>query len=80
MKLNLTAGLDKDEEKLFRTEFISSAFMRKQIRNVLQKKIESYYAGMRDKGGYEKSSWAFDQADSIGYIRAMNELKNLLEN
>lgn len=79
MRTSLTAGLNAEDKKLFMQDFKSSAFMRKHIQNVMRKKIETYYAEMRNKDGYEKENWALNQADSIGYVRAMNELISLLE-
>lgn len=77
MKTSLTKNLDADQVKSFRQEFISSAFMRKQMAAVLDEKIESAYGRMRDRERYKDANWSLEQADSIGYIRAMVELKSL---
>ena len=80
MKTSLTSSLDADDKKLFTQEWKASAFMRRKLREfVNDKKVEKEFAFIRQKQNYESPSWALTQADSIGYLRAYEEILSLLE-
>lgn len=79
MKTVLTAGLNEEVKKQVRAEFIGSPVFRERLIAVLNGKKESLRSNVLSKSSYENPSWAYLQADSNGYERAINELISLLE-
>lgn len=79
MKTSLLADLEPDQKDEFNKQFIAAHYVRKQLVNVLTKKYLSRDAEEMNKEGYDSPSWAYKQADSVGYKRAIRELISLLE-
>ena len=80
MKTIWYKGLDADQKKDLRADFISAQVLRKRLTALLQEKIEIKRATMRNDELYEKGSWGNLMADSLGYERALNEIISLIEN
>ena len=78
MKTVLTKGLDKDKAGEVLLEFSSSAFFRQRLEEVMKEKIESSQKAARSRDRYLEPSWALNQADAIGYERALNEVISLI--
>lgn len=78
MKTVWTKGLDKDEINELRGDFTSSHVTRKRLVELLIDKISDAEKGSRTKEGYDCSNWAYKQADSIGYKRALHEIISLI--
>jgi len=79
MKKSWTNGLDKDLALEVRQHFTSSLILRKRlVAMLLEKDIEFSREG-RSKGGYDCPNWAYKQADSVGYSRALHEIIALIE-
>jgi hypothetical protein len=79
MKTSLLAALDADQKKSFTQEWRASAFMRRELISFLNtKKVEKERSFMRSRENYESPSWALMQADSIGYLRAFEEIISIL--
>lgn len=80
MKLKTTwyTGLDEDQKKELRADFISAHLLRKRLTKLLNDKIETKRTMMRNDENYEKANWNYLMADSLGYERAMNEIINLI--
>ena len=79
MKTVLTKGLDKQAEEDFRGSFASSKVARKRYVEILREKIKSRQAWAISPERYELPSWPMTQADTVGYIRAMEEVISLLD-
>ena len=78
MKTALTAGLTKEKATEVRSEFIHSVHFRERLIDVLNGKKASFRSEVTSKTSYESPSWAFLQADAIGYERAIDEIISLL--
>ena len=78
MKISLTKGLDEQETKEVKQEFISSYHLRKQIIKLMEEEISTLNSSMRDLDRYADASWPYYQADRIGQIRACERLISLL--
>lgn len=80
MKTSLLKGLNAKDELEMKGLFIEAARLRKHLSDILEAKYKSIDIETLGKDGYENASWAYKQADAIGYKRAIRELQNLLEN
>lgn len=78
MKTSLTAGLDVERKKEVEANFKASALFRETLEKHLRSKIETARKTTRTKEAYADSSWAFRQADGIGYERALFDVISLL--
>lgn len=78
MKSIITKGLEPDVAKEIRGDFKSSLLLRKRIITLLEEKIDNARKGLRQKENYSSPSWAFLQADGVGYERALYEVISLI--
>ena len=78
MKTVWTKGLDKEHINELRGDFTSSLVTRKRLEVLLSGKISDALKGTRTKDGYDCPNWAYKQADSVGYQRALHEVISLL--
>ena len=79
MKTSLLKGLDDKGVSNVRSSFASDATFRKALSGLLGKRVNNAFANMRKVESYDNPSWAFTQADTIGYTRALTEVINLLQ-
>lgn len=80
MKANITAGVkDEDLVKEIRMNFISSSLIRKRIKELVAAKERAAVVNAVSSSAYDSPSWALKQADTVGYIRALRECIDLLE-
>ncbi len=79
MKTSWLKGLSDERKKEVKDEFLSSPTIRSRLVTILGEKIESSRTGLRTKEGYDKPSWGYQQADGIGYERALYEVISLIE-
>lgn len=79
MKTSLIKGLDKDQTKDVRADFLSSHILRKRIVNILQEKIETSRASSRSLDSYNSPNWPYLQAGLIEREKAYLEVISLLE-
>ena len=77
MKTSITKGLTKEDADEVKGEFISSFHLRQQMIRLLEEKIQSTQAAMRDLERYKDASWPYYQADRQGQIRAYEEIISL---
>lgn len=78
MKQSWTQGVDKELSKVIREQFVGSKALRKQMVAILERKALAANKSSLRKEGYESPSWAYDQADYIGYQRALQEIISLI--
>ena len=78
MKQSWTQGLTPEKVKIVSSDYVGSAGMRIRLKELLDKKIKTSQAVARKKDGYEVANWAYLQADSIGYERALIEVISLI--
>ena len=79
MKQEWTRGESEESARHIRAEFRGSALMRRKLTQILQKKQESARKSNLLKSNYDSPSWAFMQADSVGYQRALDEIIAFIE-
>ena len=75
-----TKGLKKGSTELKDVEeaFKASAFLRRKMLEVLEQVLKEELDKKLADAGYESPSWAYRQADSVGYVRAIERVKGLL--
>lgn len=78
MKTVLTKGLSKDKAEEITQDFKASAFLRERLMAILEEKIDALRREVRQKNSYDSPSWAYVQADYIGYERAIYEVISLI--
>ena len=78
MKTSLTKGLSQAQSTELRKDFEHSTILRRRVVELLREKIESRRGESLSKDEYNSPSWAYKQADAIGYERAMQEVISLL--
>ena len=79
MKQSWYKGLDKDQTSEIKMSFKSALILRKRLISMLEdKELENIRAG-RNKDGYDCPNWAYKQADLQGYLRALNDVINLIK-
>lgn len=79
MKTALIKGLEKDAADVVKEEFARALPLRERLIQVLDEKRDARHRASLMKSNYENSAWAFSQADDIGYMRALNEIIELLK-
>jgi hypothetical protein len=80
LKTSLLKGLNEKDKEEMKGLFIQSLRLRNQIIKTLEEKIRVIDAESVSKEGYESPSWAYKQADIVGYKRALKEIISLIEN
>lgn len=78
MKTSLVNGLTKEGKQQVTSEFLQSKALRERLVEVLNAKNASLRSEVRSKASYDSPSWAYFQADAIGYERAIFEVISLL--
>lgn len=78
MKTLWTKGLDSKATDEMRQDFVASAHLRKRLETILLEKYRTNQEDSRSRAGYESPSWAYVQADSRGYERAIFEVISII--
>lgn len=78
MKTVLAKGLSKEQAAEIEQDFKAAAFLRERLTTILEEKVDALRRDNRQKSSYESPSWAYVQADYIGYERAIYEVISLL--
>ncbi len=78
MNTKLLQGLTKEDEQIFREEFIKSAKFRKRLVEVLEKELVVRTKSMRDEADFASPSWPLIQAEKIGQTRVYEQLITFL--
>lgn len=79
MKTLWKKGLEPDAAKEIELQYKASTTLRKRLLELLDEKYETEDKKRLLKDSYETPNWAFKQADSAGYHRALREIKSLIE-
>lgn len=79
MKTSWLNGLDKQKQQDLRASIAGSYLVRERLVELLHDKISGNSKLSRSKLTYENPNWAYLQADSVGYERAMYEIIDLIE-
>lgn len=78
MKTIWTAGLNPVQSDELRRDFGASAVIRERLEVLLMDKIETRRRITRGPEQYDNPSWAYLQADAVGYERALIEIVSLI--
>lgn len=78
MKTTWTAGLKPEQSDEMRRDFGASSLLRERLQEILNEKIEARRRVTRGADQYNSASWAYMQADAIGYERALVEIISLI--
>lgn len=79
MKKSWIQGLEPQAEEDLRGNYVASLVMRKRLKELVESKISSSLTSSRSESAYENPNWAYKQADSRGYERALHEIISLIE-
>jgi hypothetical protein len=77
VKTTWTKGVEGQLEADIKSAFKSSTVVRKRLSEICEEKIDS--ALSTNKAQYDNPNWCYQQADIIGYRRALEEIVSLLE-
>ena len=66
-----TAGLTPEQKAELEATYKASALLRARLKDIITKEIETQRRNTRKAEAYADASWAFRQADNIGYERAL---------
>jgi hypothetical protein len=78
MKKNWTAGLTPQHAEEITHSFNAGVELRKRLSRLLEDKITAKRKETISKDAYASPSWAYLQADAVGYERALNEVISLI--
>lgn len=78
MKSTFTAGLTTEEASHVKTEYLGSPLFRKRLQELLNDKAERMRKERLKDSAYDSPNWGFQQADSVGYQRAISEIISLI--
>lgn len=79
MKKTIVLGLNPTEEKDVRDEFNSSSALRGRLTQIMRDKRENAITQNISEKSYDCPNWAYKQADLAGYMRALEEICDLLK-
>lgn len=76
-----TKGLRKgsQEEKDVRSNYAESFIVRKRLAAILDAKFETKLKNSMSNDNFDSPSWAFLQAEAIGYAKALKEIMSILD-
>lgn len=79
MKKSWTAGLDAQERDDVLASYKASTVMRRRLKALLEDKIRQSSSTARAKPSYDNPNWAYLQADNVGFLRALHEIIDLID-
>ncbi len=79
MKKSWTNGLDEQVATDIKASYAGSVLVRRRLAKLLEDKAEESLRESRNKSNYANSAWAYQQADSRGYERALLEIIELIK-
>lgn len=78
MKQCWTKGLTEDKATAVRADFKGCFPTRKRLSEILESKIAEARRISLSKEGYSSPNWAYVQADTVGYERALNDVISII--
>lgn len=78
MKQSWITGLDKEQVKDVKVNYLEALVMRRRLIKMLEAKVGSSHKAGRSKEAYSSPNWALEQADARGYERAMADVIDLI--
>ncbi len=80
MKTLWTKGVPTDGKEEIKSAFERGAFLRGRLSTILKEKMDAADVVSLAKDGYDCPNWAYKQADTVGYRRAIQEILSILQN
>jgi hypothetical protein len=77
MKISWTKGLDEQGVADVQSSFKAGTRLRSRLIELCEGKAGSSLSTNKDQ--YESPNWCYQQADNVGYRRALTEIISLLE-
>ena len=78
MQVRWTKGLTEQQATDLRLQLKASMNVFNRLEQLLQADLVSVLKAQESKEGYDSPSWAMNQADSIGEIRAYKKILRLI--
>ncbi len=78
MKTAWTKGLEADAKQEIEAAFNAGGALRERLSFLLAGKMNAKFNENLTDNNYDNVNWAYKQADTQGYIRAMKEISSLL--
>jgi hypothetical protein len=78
MKSTWTKGLTPEQMIELKKDFVGSVILRKRLQQIIEDKLKSSRNVGMAKETYGNPSWAYLQADSKGFERALSEIISLI--
>ena len=78
MKAKLINLVSDGDKEAFKQNFANSYMTRKILIEYLEAKAKECRTAAMSKSAYDKPAWAQLQADSIGYQRALEDIKKII--
>ena len=74
-----TSHLQGEEKKKFEELVMHNTTLLRRLTDIISRKIDTANKKNLSKEAYQESTWAFKQADHVGYTRALNEMLQLTD-
>ena len=74
-----TANLSPEEEKEFAIKLREASDVFERLSSILDQRVKSLVSKQISSNTYDSPSWAYIQADAIGYQRAIQEVLELIK-
>jgi len=78
MKTTWTKGLNVGDAEEIRQSYAASGRLRQRLTEILKSKANSRREKSLSEESYVSPNWAYQQADAIGYERAIFEIISLI--
>ena len=77
MKTSWTKGLDSQQQEDVKSSFKAGIRLRQRLSEMCESKSSTSLTTNKEQ--YESPNWCYQQADNVGYRRALKEIVSLLE-
>lgn len=78
MRVELLRGLNEDQKKEREQLLRSCSAALKVYKDTLEARLSDLTKEVLSKKAYDNPAWALEQADRVGYARALNDVIELL--
>lgn len=78
MKTVWTSGLSEAKKTSIKEAYSRAGLVRDRLSTILSDKMDAEVKGRISSKDYDAPNWAYRQADSAGYLRALQEVISLI--
>lgn len=79
MHVYWASHLQGDAKKEFEELVKRNTILLRRLAEIIKRKIDTANKASINKEGYQDATWAFKQADHVGYVRALSEVLQLVD-